>query len=70
MHKGHKTQVAKYGGPEGYAAEMARRRSMRKDYSTSGFAAMKASGQMDKIVAASKRSAEVRRAKKATETDN
>lgn len=28
MHKGHQTQLEKYGGEEGYKAEMKRRRAM------------------------------------------
>lgn len=28
MHKGHLTQIDKYGGREGYSAEMRRRRSL------------------------------------------
>lgn len=33
MHQGHKTQIEKYGGPEGYRKEMQRRRSLRNDKS-------------------------------------
>jgi hypothetical protein len=31
MHKGHTTQVEKYGGEEGYREEMKRRRSLLKN---------------------------------------
>jgi hypothetical protein len=63
MDKSKATQIEKYGGEEGYKAEMKRRRSLRKDYSTGGFAYYKRTGQMDKILDASQKSAKVRRGK-------
>lgn len=63
MDKSKATQIEKYGGEEGYRAEMKRRRAMRKDYSTGGFAYYKRTGQIDKILDASQKSAKVRREK-------
>lgn len=63
MDKSKQTQIEKYGGEEGYKAEMRRRRKLRKDYSTGGFAHYKLTGQTDKIIEASKKSAEKRRKK-------
>ena len=48
MNKGHQTQLAKYGGVEGYRAEMKRRRSLVKN---PGFASM----DKDKHLAISKK---------------
>ena len=63
MDKSKATQIEKYGGEEGYRQEMKRRRALRKDYSTGGFAFYKLTGQTDKILEASQKSANVRRKK-------
>lgn len=61
MNAGNQKQIEKYGGEEGYRAEMRRRRALRKDYSTSGFAGMKKKGRLDEVVDAAKKSAQKRR---------
>lgn len=64
MNKAKETQLEKYGGEDGYRAEMQRRRSMRRDYTTGGFAHYKRTGQDDKIQAARLKGLETRRKKK------
>lgn len=63
MNKTKAVQIKKYGGEAGYRAEMQRRRAMRKDYTTSGFAHYKTTGQTDKIEAARLKGLKTRRKK-------
>lgn len=64
IQKSKQTQIEKYGGPEGYSQEMKRRRALRKDYSTGGFAHYKARGLDNLILEAALKSAKVRRGKR------
>lgn len=41
MNQSKLTQIERYGGPEGYSAEMKRRQSLRKTHGTGGWRWMK-----------------------------
>lgn len=58
--------VKLYGGEEAYREHMRTIRRKRKDYTNSGFAAMKQRGEDDRIRDAASKSAEVRRQSDAT----
>lgn len=64
MGKVRDTLLEQFGGEEGLSLEMKRRRALRKDYSTSGFAHYKRTNQPEKILEAAQKSAEARRKKK------